>query len=267
MQLYPSPRLAEFVSHYLIIKQAEGLSAVHRFFPDGHPGIVFQFGDVVTPINQDATIAFNPSRSLIYGQIDQYFNLGLGRRVDLLIVVLKPFGLSHISSVPTHELTNQPLPLEAVLGNAGHQLTEQVLSAVDSGTRIALIENFLQKITLQTPRSFDLVKASLHKIDQARGQLPIQQISQDLGITERALERIFQQQVGITPKQYSRVMRLQHYFKLRQQHPDFPLTALGYEAGFYDQAHFIREFKGLVGLTPSQYDKGKHRLAVNLMPV
>jgi len=79
------------------------------------------------------------------------------------------------------------------------------------------------------------------------------------------LERQFRAHVGLTPKQFLRTMRFQYLLKCIQQTPDTSLTRLAYETGYYDQAHFIHEFKQLAGITPTQYLTQTRLLAINFM--
>ena len=87
-----------------------------------------------------------------------------------------------------------------------------------------------------------------------------------LQVSERQLERKFRENIGISPKKFSNVIRLQFFLKLfRTKPPQKSLTEIGYESGYYDQAHLIREFRKSVGLSPGQYIFKTNRLAVNLV--
>ncbi|MCE7064623.1 helix-turn-helix domain-containing protein [Dyadobacter sp. CY326] len=265
MQLYPSPALAPYILHYLILEDHAVEPSRHRFFPDGHPGIAFHFGDAFLQQDFNSKSSIKHPESFIYGQVNHHFDLTSGKKIGLLIVVFKPFGLSAFMKMPAKMLANQTLALSEIFPKSADRLTDQVLSGKDHQTRIRFIESFLiDQLTLQT-QHIKLVTACATMIDNASSPIPIHVLAQNLATTERTLERAFDQHIGISPKLYSRIARLQRYLKLRKTSPTTSLTALGYEAGYYDQAHFIKDFADLAGITPTQYDQSKNRLAVNLM--
>lgn len=265
MQLYPSAVLAPYISHYLIIENNLSKESVHRFFPDGHPGMIFNYGDIFSQEFNDRGTLHRLPQSMVYGQVNRHFNLVSGKKIGLLIVVFKPFGLSVFTKITSRELTNQTTSTQDIFGNDAEFLTEQVVLGKCHSERIQYIENFLIKFLDFNLMHLSLVKACINKLDFTKGQTSVALLTKELSVSERTLERAFDSLVGISPKQYGRVIRLQQYLKLRQHKPDQHLTTLGYEAGYYDQAHFIREFYDLAGLTPKQYDKNTNRLAVNLM--
>ncbi|SKB82835.1 helix-turn-helix transcriptional regulator [Dyadobacter psychrophilus] len=267
MQLYPSPALAPYILHYLILEDHVLQPSRHRFFPDGHPGIAFHFGDAF--LQQDY-LSKTPSKhpeSFIYGQVNHHFDLISGTKIGMLIVVFKPFGLSGFMKMPAKLLANQTLALSEIFPNSAASLTDQVLSAANHPERIKRIESFLTSQLAGNPRDIRLVASSTNIIDNAAAPVSVRQLADDLAVSERSLERAFDQHIGISPKLYSRIARLQRYLKLRKTSPAMSLTALGYEAGYYDQAHFIKDFADLAGITPSQYDLSTNRLAVNLMQI
>jgi len=266
MQLLPSPDLSGLVKHYLIIEnQADG-KLLHRFFADGHPGLVFSYADPLREYDNRLSASTLPN-SFVYGQVNRYHTLISGQRLGLLIVVLHPWGLYTLSGIPGNELTNLQIDCTDVFGRASNQLQEQVLTSADTSNRISHIETFLRKRRHDSLRELTTVEAAVQLIQQTNGNATIQTLTSTLSLTERSLERKFDKVIGIAPKQFSRIIRLQSCLKTHRQQPTLSLTELAYASGYYDQAHFIREFTRLVGLTPSQYDTNQQRLAVNLMPL
>ncbi|WP_338875874.1 helix-turn-helix domain-containing protein [Spirosoma sp. SC4-14] len=266
MQLPPSPDLSGLVKHYLIIEnQAEG-GLLHRFFADGHPGFVFSYADPFREYDNRMQSSSLPS-SFVYGQVNRYHTLISGQRIGLLIVVMQPWSIYTISGIPGNELTNLQINCVDVFGSDGNQLQEQVLTSTNHISRISHIEAFLRKRRTNLSPELTSVEVAVQLIEQTNGNATIQTLTNTLNLTERSLERRFDKVVGIAPKQFSRIIRLQSCLKTHRQQPNLSLTELAYAAGYYDQAHFIHEFTRLVGLTPSQYEINNRRLAVNLMPL
>ncbi|GAB3511998.1 helix-turn-helix domain-containing protein [Spirosoma knui] len=266
MQIAPSADLCRLVKHYLIIDHQAASEGIYRFFPDGNPGLVFSYADPLLEHKRQQA-ATNALVDFVYGHANQYHDLKAGKTIGLLIVVFQPWGLHTISGVPGQETTNLQVRLEHLFGPSASALQAQLLDCFTLSERISFIEDFLRKRKLVPSPDESLLQMAVQRIQQTNGQLPIGQLLQQLATTERSLERRFVQVMGIGPKQFSRIIRLQHCLKIQRQQPALSLTELAYAAGYYDQAHFIREFTQLAGVTPKQYDTSPARLAVNLMPL
>jgi transcriptional regulator GlxA family with amidase domain len=96
---------------------------------------------------------------------------------------------------------------------------------------------------------------------QKDGMIPIERLQKMAGISERQLERQFQTQVGLTPKFFSRLLRFQKVFKAVMQNRNLGWSFIASECGYYDQAHFIHDFKSFSGQNPSAYFNEDHRMA------
>lgn len=268
MQVAPSFRLRSLVKHYLVIDQHAPSERIYRFFPDGNPGLVFSYADPLLEHAQQkpASSTFN---HFVYGHTSQYHDLKAGKTIGLLIVVLQPWGLHVLSRMPGTVTLNTRLSLDQLFASAWVDSLQSNLTACSTHlARIRELEAFLGKLipSALTPEAI-LIQRAVQRIDYTNGLLPVGQLTDGLHTTERSLERRFEQVMGIGPKQFSRIVRLQHSLKLHRQTPSLSLTELAYSAGYYDQSHFIREFGQLAGITPKQYEANTNRLAVNLTPI
>jgi transcriptional regulator GlxA family with amidase domain len=104
------------------------------------------------------------------------------------------------------------------------------------------------------------VNRALEKVSESRGMNSVSDLANELKISERQLERIFKQYVGLSPKFYSRIIRFSTIFQLKEQ-GDPNWIDLTYESGFADQSHFIRNFKAFTGEDPSSYSFGDQNMA------
>jgi len=98
------------------------------------------------------------------------------------------------------------------------------------------------------------------------GSLPVEALLQTLSVNERTLERKFKLHIGITPKRFSDIVRLNSSAKrMQRMKTTRRLTTIAYDSGYFDQAHFIKEFKKYTGITPYQYHAQAHPLALNFL--
>lgn len=258
MQIAPAPILSSIVKHFLILENDQPALLRHRFSPDGHAGMVFYYRELFT---QQALV--HP-RSFVYGQASQFHDLTSVGRIGMLIVVLQPHALHALTQHPAHLLTNRLVPSPDIFGPAAQELEEQILLAADNHSRVLLMEQFLISRLYNAPAADRITGAAVSLVYRYQGLAPVSLLAQELGITERHLERRFREDIGLSPKQFSRTIRFQYLLKLLQEGTEDNLTQTAYQAGYYDQSHFIREFRMLAGISPKQY-RAHPRLAINFM--
>ncbi|TCC96036.1 helix-turn-helix transcriptional regulator [Pedobacter hiemivivus] len=262
MQIPCSPILSNIVKHYLIIESSEHL--FYRFFSDGNPGIVFRLGDPIYISNSLGDQA-QPS-SFVYGQISNYLNLQVSS-VKMLIVVLHPAALPRLFNIPASEMKDKTIALEDLIGSKGRTLEEHIASKslIDA---ISSLEHFLIQQKTAVKPSEEFINKLSEYISHSAGNVSIEQLTHIFGISERQLERKFSAYVGISPKAFAETVKLQNFLKRLQKYGgEKNLGQLGYECGYYDQAHLNTRFKQKTGLAPSQYLSIKGKLSINLLPV
>src|SRR5690606_1457010 len=98
-----------------------------------------------------------------------------------------------------------------------------------------------------------IVKSTVETILTANGQLSVDELSREINITRRQLERNFSSAIGLSPKQLSKTIRLQAVLKRLLSKEFTNLTTLAHENEYYDQSHFIKDFKELTGFTPKEF--------------
>lgn len=255
MQITPAPSLQAYIKHYLFLKTTSitGTNRL-RFFADGNTGIVFS-----TQL-MNATGAL--PGALVYGQMNSFQDLYCAMPAEMMVVVLQPFGLYHLFNIPPSEIGQQGIALKELFGKEADLLFEQVINANNISKKIAVFETVIKKlITNALPA--DIEKIVGH-ISAEKGQLNMAALSAYTGWHERKLERCFATHIGISPKKYTDIVRLQSFIK--QLKTSRNLTAASHAAGYYDQPHLIRTFRKHTGLTPSQYLHA-NPLAVNFLSI
>lgn len=256
MQIFPPPHLSNIIKHFLIIESDYPELMEHHFFPDGNSGMVFHYGD---PFVQHP-------ESFIYGQVNKFRRIQSVGKIGMLVLVFQPHGSHLLLGIPAIELSDEIRSLSDFWGAEAGALEDQVLHAADNAERIEILESFLTKKLNHFLDPDPVIQKSLELIYTHHGLTPIHELNKILQVSERQLERKFRENIGISPKNFSNVIRLQFFLRLfRTKPPQKSLTEIGYESGYYDQAHLIREFRKSVGLSPGQYIFKTNRLAVNLV--
>lgn len=231
-------------------------------FADGNPGIVFHYDQ---PISEGKQCNTMPG-SFLYGQLKDCKHLISSGKTGLIVTVLQPYGIYALTGIPANTFKNHFTALEDVLGHRAIELEEQILNASTSAERIQILETFfIKKYSLLYPVDPE-VRHALDLICTHKGRLPISWINEKLQVTERQLERKFNIQIGTTPKYFSGIVKIHQTLKLFQYTPVGSTAQVACEAGYFDQAHFIHDFKKIAGVSPLKYLNQSNKLAVNLFP-
>jgi transcriptional regulator GlxA family with amidase domain len=142
--------------------------------------------------------------------------------------------------------------LEKIFGNDGEVIARQILAANSTPERISLIETFLLN-RLTNANVDEIIKSTVETILTAHGQLSVDDLSKQTNTNRRQLARKFSSAIGLSPKQLSKTIRLHAALKMLMTGKVTSLTDLAYEGEYYDQAHFIKDFKEFTGLTPKEF--------------
>ncbi len=171
--------------------------------------------------------------------------------VRAVAVQLKPGWAMPLFGVPATELTNRITPLDE-LWNSSDQ-TEKLLAARSVPEMVSILSD---EITARSHHAIEPASARLarHAIRLfERDDVRVDQVASKLGVTARHLRRAFADNVGISPKEFARTVRLQRAVRSMATLNDWGQVAT--HAGYYDQAHLIADFRQLVGLTPGAFLK------------
>lgn len=253
-QVYtPAAELQSLVKCYWTLEdEASALPVRQRVVPDGCMEMIFHYGDLYRQYLEDGSSLIQP-RSFVFGQITSFLEIEPTGASGIVAVRFFPDGLTPFIDMPASCLENRAVGLQELFGEKGMLLEQEVIAAPGNEKRMELIENFLLS-RLTEPATIDTItKACVETIFQAQGQIAVTELADKMKMNRRNMERKFLSVIGMSPKQLSRVVRLQSALKMMEQKKCSNLTDLAYENGYYDQAHFIRDFKEFTGTSPRSF--------------
>jgi AraC-like DNA-binding protein len=255
----PAPCLQGCISAY-IWYQAKGLqrSEPFRFIPSGSPYMVFNLGDPITIHNalyQKGTIEKD---DLVIGQQDVFFKLTPGPHLSHLCIVFQPTGLTRLLNIPVHELLNDADSLEYLVKASLQRLVnihrEGKCSLDDVVRRIDAW--FCDQLLHHSPDHL-FVEYTIRRIREKNGLVTVTELADISNTCVRNYRRRFLEITGISPKKFIMLTRLKKILHALEY--DQPLKIswkdITYQAGYFDQMHFIKEFKRFCGETPTAYLK------------
>ncbi len=222
--------------------------------PSGFTSIVFNYGDTYTVSNQQhSNLSIPPF--FITGQATGRYELSLSGKIGMAGVVFKPAAMATFFNLPMFELTEERLDLKSVLGKTAEELGESIAEATSRQYRLKLLEHWLLQLHREKAGDFDGIDFAANLMLDRKGNIEIEEILGLVFMSRRQFERKFFTKVGVSPKYYMRLRRIGYVCNLlaRQRKADWQLL-IG-AGDYFDQAHFIKEFKHFLGATPSEYFK------------
>ena len=189
----------------------------------------------------------------ITGQTTQYNRYSISENFGIFGAFLYPFALPALFGVAATDLSNRSVDLASLCGSAGAALGERILSAPDTASRVHILTSFLESRLrpLEAP-----ILYAIRSLVEADGQVDLAQLSDQCFRSRRQFERNFKTCAGFSPKLFSRLSRF-HGALARYGDQSLSLTQIAYACGYYDQSHFIHEFKAFSGHHPKEYFGGR----------
>lgn len=222
------------------------------FFADGFPGIIWhqaENGLVLMPEGKLLSTFF------LYGQTLSPIALRIRGRFQLSIFQLHPFVSQWLFGIVPKELNDDCYDLTQLEEVKALDLLRQ-LDHRPPQLQIDRISDFLGHLISRRPgRTDPSVQLAVQLIIEEKGVIPIKRLRERLSIAERAFERRFMANVGVTPKQFAKIIQFQSCLNQISEENYSRLLDVVYQNGFADQSHFIREFKKYTGKTPTDYQK------------
>lgn len=250
----PHPDLAAIIKCHWILEVSGDLKAPkQRVVPDGCIEMCFILGDDIKRFTSETDFIIQP-RTMVFGQITKPYYIQPKGYVNTFAVRFYPYGFANFITRPLHELADKETPLTSLFEeNLIRRLEREIIEAPSTEVRIKVVEDFLLgRLTNQSVID-NIVKSTTDALASTKGNASISKILKEDVSKRRSLERKFSTQVGISPKQLGKIIRLQAALKLILDDQEKNLTEVAYESEYYDQAHFIKDFKEFTGTSPKEY--------------
>lgn len=248
-KLSPSEPLEPFIECYWWI-DSEGDQTVseEKIIPDGFPEMIFHYAD---PYEVNIDSGWKPqTKALLAGQLTNHFYLRNTGASGMIGIKWKPDALNHLFQLDMPPLVDQVIELPTTLGHLFTPL-QSLRPGLATKQSLTMLDDHLAHL-IQATQDTSPVSKAISLIHSSQGKTDIEQLSEQLHMSSRSLERHFRKSVGLGPKFYSRIIRLNHVFEMVQS-GNRDWADIVYQSGFYDQAHFIKNFKEFIGEDPSSY--------------
>lgn len=245
----PDPTLQPFIGPLMLYRETVASDVVEHVVPDGGLRLVFNLGDAPTTGDGPGLVAG------VLGASAAPARVTLRGRMHAFSVTLKPGAATALLGVPAGEFSEGHASLDALWGpHDAAELLERLADARSDAARARLVQAALRRrLREAAPVPARQAHAALRLI--ATGSGPLRAIAEQVGCSERRLQQLFHAHVGLPPRTWRRLLRLQDCLRrLREHGAHAPAWAeLAVDCGFYDQPHLVNEFQALCGMSPTHY--------------
>jgi AraC-like DNA-binding protein len=248
----PDPRLRPYVRTYVGTRSRIDLLR-ERHLPSGDAALLINFGTPHRLIDPESGRASEHDRAWVNGLHDHYLlTEAIGVR-HFIVVRLTPIGAHRFLGVPMDALTNRTLALEDIIGAQAHRLVERLQAAASWDSCFAVLDSIILARLDRAAPAPAAVAWAWHQIDASAGSLAIASLTSEIGWSRKHLIEEFRRRVGLPPKPLARILRFHRVVRLLERSDAISWAALAHDCGYYDQPHFIRDFRAFAGSTPSQF--------------
>lgn len=255
-RITPLPELSSLVKEIWVYENDDSTPEVQKIIPDGYSEIIIHYGD---PYRIQMNTKWETQSQILFSsQISNYFHLENTGKSGVIGLKLHPTSFYELFQIDIAPMTNQVIPLENIIPNmigAFKNIQEFSLNRED---KVQIAQQWM--LSQLENRESNKMREVVDKLLLQKGLIDIEHLSEQAQLSSRQLERTFKKVIGLTPKFYSRIIRFNYIFEVLKEHNDsWAKTAL--QSGYFDQSHFIKNFKEFTGEEPSKYGFDEINLA------
>ncbi|MCE7995587.1 MAG: AraC family transcriptional regulator [Roseivirga sp.] len=241
------------ISYYDVVSDNE---SIQRILPDGSVYLTINLEDSPLRIYEGAD--FGSGRTYpnfwMSGMLLKHLTIHSPKHIRALVVKFKSIGAYPVLGIPMFEFINTVVDADVIFGNEIVSLTEDIIGTTEIMDKIHLVERWLYKrLKLEDPISTAVVQFAIDTTLCNPDKLNMKSIANKSGFTQQHFINIFKKYVGLTPKQYERIVRFNQILKRVNQSQTIDWSDLAFEVGYYDQSHLINDFKTFSGFSPEVY--------------
>lgn len=246
---FPTGKLKDYIKYYVVSEN--DVESEYQVFPTTGLVIGFQYKGQLSSAKDKTLNKLAPAG--ITGIADSYKVFKNSADIGTILVYFIETGFTHFASHPANELFNLSLSLDDIFDkNKISEVEEKLVLATTDKQRIKIVEQFLVS-QLKDIKADKLIVEAVKLIYQSKGAIRVKELNEKLFISQSPFEKRFRKVVGTTPKKFSSIIRLNSV--LDHLNEAKSLTEICYENNFFDQAHFIKDFKHFTGQTPEHFKR------------
>ena len=213
--------------------------------------VIINFGAPVRIYEAGTSERWTSYTNFCAGPFDTHVVVGSEGPFAGLQINFTIFGARLFLGRPLHELTNRVVDLETLFGAAGPRLMSELYDAPSWDARFAIVEREIASRIGAARQPSREVTWAWRRLKNTYGQVNIGTVLDEIGCSQRHLIARFRNELGLTPKVFARVLRFGRALEAIRRNPSIRLADLAIDCGYFDQAHFSRDFREFAGVSPT----------------
>ena len=250
------PYVVGYFSGTMNARAEAGIS--YTMIPNGCVELIIHLDEMYCQLPTSIGLSHTPDYMLI-GLFSQPYRVHFQHTVPIFSIRFNPEAIPLLLGVPGKEVLDTYEDIELLLDQCFRDFCHGIRECRQTDDRVGYADQFLTRLLARRKHTNAYVTTGTGMIREGVGE-PLEDISRRLHISQRQFERKFKEQIGITPKRYQRLMRIRKVMHTLEQYKSLDLTSVAYYCGYYDQAHFIKDFKQITGKSPSVYRQNEQQL-------
>ncbi|MDR8394545.1 AraC family transcriptional regulator [Aliifodinibius sp. S!AR15-10] len=247
---FSGPSLPVFVKNIMEVR-GHAVETTKRLYPRNTPEILI---NLAKPIQGEMT----GRRAVIEGGIIQgsktaFVEAWHPEYCHFISIRFTPNGYYKFLGISQKSFTNHVIQLADVIDKDLERLLQTLQKTPETKRRFRIVADWIKKAGGKTDPGSILVSDFIIKLLSQNPGLSVKQLTDKTGYTRKHLVDRFKEEVGLTIKEYQKIYRIYRVLKYVDAADHISWAQLAYKFGFYDQSHFIRNFKRYTGFTPSAY--------------
>jgi AraC-like DNA-binding protein len=251
--LYPAMPLRGHVERYVYVDTPVSPHIVKPLSPRPESGLSFNLNcqDPLRLESARGEVVTHPTAAVFGPLSHRIADIRCNGHYRAFNVLFKGTGYYRLFGIPPAELADRVSDARDVMGRAESIVHEQLCAANSAEAMAEIVDGYL--LSKLTGDDLHPIHRVVERLVASEGRANLCELAEHSGLSARQVERKFLEQIGITPKRYARLTRFRHAAHLKAQNPALSWTDVSQAAGFYDHNHLVKDFRELVGATPSDY--------------
>ena len=261
----PSPPLDRFVSAFIYYKGYVTTHSIDRYLPNGNTEILLNLAETPRYVYDNETLTPLQACKKVWvsGIREHFISIPSGTDAEMFIIEFKRGMAYPFLYHPLSEITDKVVEINGIFTEMRERLLEKATVAGKFLTAEQMLCGRFGERMIVNP----FIDFAVNRIQNDPGGLTIKKIADKTGYSSKHLIRLFSDHVGVTPKSFLRIIRFQKAIREIEAGQRINWAGLASDCGFYDQAHFIRNFKAFSGFTPLEYVRQRNGDFPDYVPV
>jgi AraC-like DNA-binding protein len=249
--------LNKFIEAFIYFERAERAHTVDRFLPNGDTEILIDFNDGPQFIYDNDSLKEVQACNHVWasGVRTEPITIPSGDGATMMVVSFKKGMAAPFFPFPMDEIADSVIDADLVWGSSFGELRERLVEELSIPKRFSLLEDYLLRQFAPKLGVNPCVEFAVTQMTHRPDCISIARMNEKIGYSQKHFTEMFRRRVGVTPKAYLKIMRFQKAIRTIDAADNIEWDIMAQECGFYDQAHFINDFKHFSGFTPEQYSR------------